>query len=75
MFAVCGTALLFTTLGLAQNTASSQSSNDNQRQYSDDAPRHNYGWIGRLGLAGLSGLMRRRDTENRTHTFDSRRSG
>jgi MYXO-CTERM domain-containing protein len=75
--AVCATAVLFTTLGLAQGTTSPQSSNDTQRQYIDDAPRHDYGWIGLLGLLGLSGLVRRRDTSNRNATeprnIDSRR--
>ena len=76
--AVCATAVLFTTLGLAQSNSSPQSSNDNQAQYNGDVPRHDYGWIGLLGLLGLSGLMRRRDTSNRNATeprnIDSRRA-
>ena len=74
--AVCATAVLFATVGLAQGTTSPQSSNDTQRQYSDDAPRHEYGWIGLLGLLGLSGLMRRRDIANRNAilTADALRS-
>jgi len=73
--AVCATAVLFTTLGLAQGTTP-RSSND-QTQYNEDAPRHDYGWIGLLGLLGLGGLIRRRDTANRSTTeprsIDSRR--
>jgi MYXO-CTERM domain-containing protein len=63
--AVCGTAILFTTLGLAQGT--SRPPNDTQTQY-EDAPRHDYGWIGLLGLLGLGGLMRRRETADRSFT-------
>ena len=76
LLAVCATALLFTTLGLAQGTASPRSSTDNQ-QYSDDSPRHDYGWVGLLGLAGLGGLLGRRNTANRSaelHNVDSRRA-
>jgi len=77
LFAVCATVLMFATLGLAQGTPRAQSSADNPSQYSDDAPRHDYGWIGLLGLAGLGGLVRRRDTANRTvegRNIDSRRA-
>jgi|tagenome__1003787_1003787.scaffolds.fasta_scaffold16754490_1 MYXO-CTERM domain-containing protein len=73
-FAICGTAILFTTLGLAQGT--SRPSNDNPTQY-EEAPRHDYGWIGLLGLLGLGGLMRRRETADRSATeprsIDNRR--
>ena len=75
LLAICGTALLFTTLGLAQGT-SPRPSNDNQTQY-EEAPRHDYGWIGLLGLLGLGGLARRRETANRSATeprnIDNRR--
>ncbi len=63
VLAVCATAVLFTTLGLAQGATSPRLSNDTQQRYSQDVPRHDYGWIGLLGLLGLAGLMRRRDTE------------
>jgi MYXO-CTERM domain-containing protein len=75
--AVCATAVLFTTLGLAQSNSRPQSSNDNQAQYNGYVPRHDYGWIGLLGLLGLSGLIRRRDATTRNTTeargIDSRR--
>jgi MYXO-CTERM domain-containing protein len=63
--AACTTAVLFTTLGLAQGTSNSQSPKDNQTQYYDDAPRHDYGWMGLLGLLGLGGLVRRHNTADR----------
>lgn len=71
---VCATALLFTTLGFAQGTAT-RSTDDNQTQY-ETAPRHDYGWIGLLGLLGLGGLMRRHNTRevNESRSIDSRRA-
>jgi MYXO-CTERM domain-containing protein len=75
--AVCATAVLFTTLGVAQGNPSPQSSNDSSSQYNGDVPRHDYGWIGLLGLLGLGGLIRRRDAATRNTTearsIDSRR--
>jgi MYXO-CTERM domain-containing protein len=73
--AVCATAVLFTTLGLGQGTTPRS---PNETQYNDDAPRHNYGWIGLLGLLGLGGLIGRRNTADRSTTeprsIDSRRA-
>jgi MYXO-CTERM domain-containing protein len=72
--AIWATAVLFTTLGLAQGT-NPRPTNDNPTQY-EDASRHDYGWIGLLGLLGLGGLARRRET-NRSATeprnIDNRR--
>ena len=73
--AVCATAVLFTTLGVAQGNTSPQSSNDSA-QYNGDVPRHDYGWVGLLGLLGLGGLVRRRDAATRNteaHSIDNRR--
>jgi MYXO-CTERM domain-containing protein len=70
--AICATAVLFTTLGLAQGNTNPQSSNDNA-QYNGDVQRHDYGWIGLLGLLGLGGLIRRRDAATRdTNTTEAR---
>jgi len=52
--------LLGSVLGFAQNTPGTASPDANPpvRSASND---HDYGWIGLFGLAGLLGLMRRRD--------------
>ena len=65
--AVCVTTVLATTLGLAQSTATPQTSSDPYAVPTDqteDANRHDYGWIGLIGLLGVSGLFRRRDVRD-----------
>ncbi len=72
--AVCLTTVLVTTLGLAQNTAKPQTSSDPYAvptYQTEDANRHDYGWIGLIGLLGLSGLFRRRDDAVRDTKVES----
>jgi hypothetical protein len=73
--AVCVTALLFTTVGLAQNTSNPQTSSDPYAvpiDQTENVNRHDYGWIGLIGLLGLSGLFRRRDPVARDTKVESR---
>jgi len=64
LLAACVTTVLVTTLGMAQSNAEPQTSSDPYAvptYQTEDANRHDYGWIGLIGLLGLSGLFRRRD--------------
>ena len=73
--AVCVTTVLATTLGLAQSTATPQTSSDPYAvpiDQTEDANRHDYGWIGLIGLLGVSGLFRRRDAIVRDTKVESR---
>jgi MYXO-CTERM domain-containing protein len=74
LLSICATAVLLSALSFAQGSARPQA-NDNQTQY-EEAPRHDYGWIGLLGLLGLGGLIRRRESSNITEprSIDTRRA-
>jgi MYXO-CTERM domain-containing protein len=59
-FAITALMIFSSTLAFAQSAPPARDTDKSATTTRYDEPRHNWSWIGLLGLAGLGGLARRK---------------